>query len=221
MADLSATYREAMRKHPQGYALYTPQPSKILKPGMCGYLDERRIWKPIIDLTLGNDVLKAAGYTAVGPLQRRDPEISWWDPKEASTVSRNQVELEAEAGAAATGLPIDAEIAVSYSSTVGFGAVLFCEKEVVMEAFDHKDPFRAWLKANAVTILKNLPGVRDFGVYVVTSTHSCEDISIVAWDEPSVEVTLGLKVGAELVGKLGPKVSWMRGRSSKAWEHHV
>jgi hypothetical protein len=168
----------------------------------------------MLDLT-DNELLKANGCTPIGPLQQSDTDTTYWDPQESGTVNRvTEFSLEGEASALAQGLPVDAKVAVKYKTSTDFGAILMCDEEAVVEGYDHRDPFRAWLKQNAPTLLTNYPTVKKHGIYVATLTYSSSDIHIEVWQNPQKEITLGFKAGVTGVGSVGPSVKWMRASSS-------
>ncbi|KAH6843409.1 hypothetical protein B0I37DRAFT_217358 [Chaetomium sp. MPI-CAGE-AT-0009] len=214
---LARTYRNAMRRHRFGYALYEPAPFSRLRPGMLGYLDdEYQRWHPILDLADASAV-EAAGYEPLGYLQRSEPDTRRYGPLTADKVTETSVELEAGVGAAAVGLPVDASGVVKYSTSGGFGAVLLCEDAVVSEGFDFRDPFLAWLQRHAKTLFAKYPDAKKHGLYAVTWAYSSTDIAITTWENAEGGVTLGFELGAAGVATVGPQVSWVRGTSSSGW----
>jgi hypothetical protein len=214
---LAHTYRNAMRRHRFGYALYEPVPFSRLRPGMLGYLDdEYQRWHPILDLSDASAV-KDAGYEPLGYLQRSQPDTRRYGPLTADKVTETSVELEAGVGGAAVGLPVGVSGVVKYNTSGGFGAVLLCEDAVVSEGFDFRDPFRAWLQRHAKTLFAKYPDAKKHGLCAVTWSYSSTDIAITTWENAYGSVTLGIEVDAANVAKVGPKVSWVRGASSSGW----
>ncbi|KAK4168146.1 hypothetical protein QBC43DRAFT_309761 [Cladorrhinum sp. PSN259] len=214
---LARTYRNAMRRHRFGYALYEPAPFSRLRPGMLGYLDdEYQRWHPILDLSDASAV-EAAGYAPLGYLQRSKPDNRRYGPLTADKVTETSVDLEAGVGAAAVGLPVDMGGVVKYSTKAGFGAVLLCDDEVVSEGFDFRDPFHAWLQRHAKVLFAKYPDAKKHGLCAVTWTYSATDIGITTWENSEGSVTLGFNVGVAEVAKVGPQVSWTRGASSSGW----
>jgi hypothetical protein len=214
--DLAEMYRLAMLPHRFGYALYEPAPFKVLRPGMLGYLDEYRLWHPILDLS-DPALVEAAGYTTVEYPVRSDPDPKRWGPLKSSHVVDTSINLSADIDTEALGLPDDIGGVVKYHTGADFGAVLMCDNEVVAEGYEIRNPFKEWLKENAKRLVKNHPDLRDYGVCVVTGTYSSTDIHITAWDNPHNEVALGFKTGATAIGSINPEISWLRGRSSSHW----
>jgi len=213
-------YHASLRHYGYGYGLFQPELTQKLRPGQCGYIDESGRWQPLLDLT-DNQLLVAAGYSPVDPLQRSDPDYQTWEPRVANTVKGIEVKLEGDTSALAAGLPFDASVAVKYSTSAKFGAILMCDDKVVVECYDLKDPFRAWLFQNASKLLATYPTLKERGLYVATTTYSSSDIHINVWNSSKDEITLGFKVGITGIGGLNPSVRWMRGRATHGWSHFV
>jgi len=222
---IAQSYRDSMRRHRFGYALYEPAPFSRLRPGMLGYLDDdHQRWHPILDLT-DADAVAEAGYTPLGHLQPSgggQPDVRRLGPLTADRVHKTELALEAGLGAgalAAAGLPVDVGAAVRYSTSGEFGAVLLCRGDVVSEGFDFREPFLAWLQVNAKVLFRRYPDARKrgSGLCVATWTYSAEDIGIAAWESSEGGVAVGCEVGMAEVAKLGPNVEWIRGRSSSGW----
>src|SRR5450432_226518 len=213
-------YHASLKHYGYGYGLFQPETTQKLRPGQCGYIDESGRWQPLLDLT-DNELLVAAGYTPIDPLQRSDPDYQTWDPRVASTVKGVEVKIEGEASALTAGLPIDASVAMKYSTSANFGAILMCDDKVVVECYDLKDPFRDWLNQNASKLLAKYPTLKERGLYVATTTYSSSDIHINVWHNSQDEITLGFKAGVTGIGGLGPSVHWMRGRTTHGCSHFV
>ncbi|SPO00098.1 uncharacterized protein DNG_02950 [Cephalotrichum gorgonifer] len=93
--NLATRYREAMRRHRFGYALYEPASFSRLRPGILGFLDEYQRWHPILDLT------------DPAAVQRAGPDTRRLGPLTASGVAETSIGLEAGVGAV---LICDAEV---------------------------------------------------------------------------------------------------------------
>ena len=212
-------YRDSMRTHGLGYAMYEPAPFKDLQPGRIGYLDEYQRWHTILDLT-DTERLQHEGYLPTSSLQKSDHDIRSWGPRESSNVSRTDIKFETEAGSLVAALPVDCDFKFQYSTSTDFGAVLMCDDKVVAEGFDHRQPFLDWIKTNAKAILQRCPDVKEYGVTAVTWTYSASDIHINAWQDPQTRVVLGLKAGVDGIGGVGPETSWIRKQHSTGWESY-
>jgi hypothetical protein len=99
---LNNTYRESMRKHPYGYALYEPESSNILTPGVCGYLTEDGQWTPLIGnnkrIDLGDaESLRLNGLSPFEHLARAAPDKRTWGPKVSTRVTGAKVDFKADA----------------------------------------------------------------------------------------------------------------------------
>lgn len=213
---LAQLYRDSMRRHRFGYALYEPVPFSRLRPGILGYLDDYQRWHPILDLADAKAV-QAAGYPPVGYLQPSDPDVRRFGPLTSTGTARNGIELEADLGAAALGLPINVSGVFNYSTSGSFGAVLMCDSDVVSEGFDFRDPFLVWLKQNAKALFAKYPDVKKHGICAVTWTYSSTDIHINTWEGADNSLTVGFKLGAAGVMNVGPETTWSRGHSTSGW----
>jgi hypothetical protein len=214
-------YHASLAHYKYGYGLFQPESTEKLLPGMCGYIDESGRWQPLLDLT-SKEKIAAAGLTPLGDLQKSEPETQTWEPRVASTVRKNKIGVSGDVSSlVAAGLPIDASIAIKYSTSANFGAILMCDSEVVVQSFDHRDVFRDWLKKNADRLMQKWPELKQSGVYVATSTYEGSSIHINCWTDNSQEVSLGFKAGVTGIGSLGPSVGWVRGNSTSGWSHYV
>ncbi|KAH6972077.1 hypothetical protein BKA56DRAFT_620646 [Ilyonectria sp. MPI-CAGE-AT-0026] len=227
--DLSERYRTAMRPHRAfGYALYEPVPYARLFPGVLGYLDEKRQWHPLLDLTkrsifniVRGEAVEPETYTSFLIPVGKTPDSRFWGPRVSSKHSETEVKLEAEADALALGLQATVGGAIEYQSRVDFGAILMCDDAVVAEGFDVRDPFLAWIKKNSAALLAEFPDLQKHGIYIPTWTYSAAETHINAWEGVEHKIVLGFQVGATGVGNVGPGTSWSRGRASNGWSHYL
>lgn len=217
---MATRYREAMRQHRFGYALYEPVPFTRLRPGMLGFLDEYQRWHPILDLTDAAAV-KEAGLGPLGSTQRAEPDVRHFGPLTASGVAETSVDLTAGVGAAALGLPLEIGTALQYSTSGNFGAVLMCDTEIVTEGFDFRDPFVVWLRRHAAQLFALYPDARKHGLCAATWTYATNDIHINAWQNSENVVVVGCNLAVAGVANVGPKVSWRRGLSGSGWSAWV
>jgi len=100
---LNNTYRHLMANHPYGYALYEPESSAILKPGVLGYLTEDGKWAPLIGdngvlIDLGEpDSLLRNGLNAFNNFSKASPDQRTWGPKTSKGIKSMKVDLKADA----------------------------------------------------------------------------------------------------------------------------
>ncbi|KAI0111164.1 hypothetical protein GGR51DRAFT_557571 [Nemania sp. FL0031] len=209
-------YRDSMRRHRFGYALYEPVPFERLHSGMLGFLDEYQRWHPIFDLS-DDTMVQAEGFPPLDHSQSAHQDTRCWGPLTTSNVSMTEVELEAGVDATALGLPFGVSGIVSYSTASGFGAILVCDKDIVSEGFDLRDPFLGWLKQNAKLLFSKYPDAKKHGICVATWTYSTTDIHISTWEGANNSVTVGCTIDAMGIGHAGPKTTWHRGHASSGW----
>jgi len=221
---LAERYRKSMRPHDFGYAMYKPPLYSRLRPGLLGYLDEDREWHPLLDLTkhpifnlTTNQPADSQRYTRFATPVLKTPDSRSWEPRVSTKHSETAIAINCEADALAAALPVTVGGAVEYASKTDFGAILMCDDDVVNEGFDVRDPFLKWLKNNSAALLEDFPDLGKHGVYIPTWTYSASNIHINAWEGSRHKVTLGFHVGATGIGAIGPKTSWVRGRTSNGW----
>lgn len=214
--NLATKYMETVKEHPYGYALFRPALSKDLQPGCCGYVDDNGKWNPILpDIRTTTD----KGFSASRPLSAMHPQSHTWGPKASAGVVHKRIAFEGGADALAAGYPMDVRLAVDFSATSEFGAVLHCEKGVTESGFHHRKPFKDWALANAQAILTLCPDVKKRKVCVVASTFEAQEVDINAWSGKNKTVSMGFKAGATGAGEIGPSGQFVKIGSSSEWNH--
>ena len=86
------------KRHDYGYPLYEPASRTIIKPGVCGYIDQHGQWNPVADLNKPEELQKKGLTTPRESLEVApdDRDISW-GPKCSEAVKGRR--LGAEVGA--------------------------------------------------------------------------------------------------------------------------
>lgn len=90
-SDLQVIYAEAMRHHPFGFALYHPCHKNILKPGSCGYFNDRGEWNPITDLANPSSLNELSFVGVDEDLQKGEPQMLHWGPKCSKNVTEHRL----------------------------------------------------------------------------------------------------------------------------------
>lgn len=96
---LHEIYAQQMTKrHDYGYPLYNPTSRTIIKPGVCGYIDQHGQWNPVADLTTPDELIKKGLTPPQQPLESApdDCDISW-GPKCSEAVKGRRLGVEAGA----------------------------------------------------------------------------------------------------------------------------
>ena len=121
---------------------------------------------------------------------------------------------------ALTGLPVDAKLHVEYSTSSDFGAVLLSSSPIVCDAFYYKAPFKAWMRENAMTLLRGplAEDIKKYGLFIVTQTHATRKCALTAWRSSENGVHFGFGVGALGLAEIDPNVAWYAGRSESGWD---
>jgi hypothetical protein len=76
MRNAAQLYKECMRFHDYGRALYHPVKTTALRPGSCGYFDEDERWKAVVDF---NDAKALEKYNLAKPkeeFKRGEPDTT-------------------------------------------------------------------------------------------------------------------------------------------------
>lgn len=217
-SNLAAQYAKSMRLHPYGHGFFDPQPSDVVRPGVCGYIDELGQWQPITDLA-NESTLHAARFSIAKTVVKFKTRKHEWGPKVSEAVRFTKVELDMGASGVPAGIPLEASMLVDYQTTTDFGAILVCPSTVVQEGYYHRNPFSQWAQENASAILKAQPDVKTDGFWIVTSTYAAADIWINAWRSKDHHVTIGFKAGAAAVGEIAPSGEFYRADSASGWIH--
>ena len=118
-----------------------------------------------------------------------------------------------------TGLPVDAKLHVEYSTSSDFDAVLLSSSPIVCDALYYKAPFKAWMRENAVELLRGplAEDIKKYGLFIVTQTHTTRKCALTAWRNSENSAHFGFGVGAMGLAELDPNVAWYAGRSESGW----
>lgn len=204
-----------MKDHGFGYALYEPEQFDRIKPGTIGYFDANRMWHKLLDL---NDTpsLAAADLTPFVEPHRRSPDKRRWGPLTSNQVSERNLQLGAGVDGTSFGLPASVNVATEYSTKSGFGAVLMCDNDVVIEGYDVRGPVERWIHENRMALAK-IPDLRKHGVVCSTWTYSSESIHLSVWEDSETRVVVGVGADAQGLASANANTSWLRGRSGSKW----
>jgi len=78
-------------------------------------------------------------------------------------------------------------------------------------------PFIRWLDANAAAVLGKFPEVKEYGLWIVTTTSSTTKCALNAWTSRSKEVAVGFSGTMAQVGGLELTGSWYTGSDDGGW----
>ncbi|KAH8903390.1 hypothetical protein BR93DRAFT_885494 [Coniochaeta sp. PMI_546] len=208
-------YRNAMKDHGFGYALYEPEQFDRIKPGTLGYFDANRMWHNLLDLTDAPS-LRAANLTPFVEPHRRVPDKRRWGPLTSNHVSERNVQLGAGVDGTSFGLPASVSIVTEYSTKGGFGAVLMCDNDVVVEGYDVRGPIERWIRENRLALAKILD-LKEHGVVCSTWTYSSENVHLNVWEDSETKVVVGVGADVQGLANTNASTSWLRGRSGSKW----
>jgi hypothetical protein len=213
---LAQLYADAMTIHGHGHGFYETEGDNMLRPGVCGYIDDTGLWQPIADL-LDRKALEGHGYTKIGHLVKAAAAEAIWKETTSEGVTSTTIKL--DAGADATMAAATANFGLEKS--IQSGAVVLCNTPVFRQGYAHEEPFRRWGKENAKTILKNCPDVKRYGFFIARTTWVSEDVWINAWTASQKTVSIGLEIRAQQAGQLSSSVQYHSGQSAGGWVHPV
>jgi hypothetical protein len=214
--NLADRYRSTMMRHRYGYALYEPEMTSRLHPGMLGFLDEYRRWHPLLKLD-DPIAVKAAGFDPIEAQMLSETDVITRGPLTSNTVNDNEVVLAAGTDALSLGLPVGISGYMEYSTAMDFGAVLMCDDKVESYGYDLRMPFLSWLKRNSKALVQKWPDIKKYGVIATTRTYSASKVYIQAWTGADKKIVIGFDVEVPGVANAGPEVSWHRAHSSQGW----
>ncbi|KAF9032346.1 hypothetical protein BJ165DRAFT_1358008 [Panaeolus papilionaceus] len=206
-----------MSNHPFGIALYKPLKRTVLYPGACGYFDNFGGWNPIVNLDNASEV-KKRGLASMEIEPERAPieEDIQWGPKVSNKTRAIAMELSAGVSPA-PGIPVTASTVFKYTSDLDTGAILLTDPPITHERFYHESPFKQWVKQNSLTILKQWPEVKTYGLWVVTSTYSTQRCAINLWNKKGCGLHIGFSTDVAGLGELGPDGEWYRSSTEEGW----
>ncbi|KAI9695007.1 MAG: hypothetical protein M1822_000624 [Bathelium mastoideum] len=104
-----------------------------------------------------------------------------------------------------------------FETSTSNASVLLVNGAVSHRRYYHEAPFKDWVAANAKRILEERPEVREYGLWVVTSTWSAAEAAINCWSGRQKGVDVGFNVNVVEIGELAPKGSWYHAGGSDGW----
>jgi hypothetical protein len=216
--DFGDKYRQAMKCHSMGVAMYEPTFASKMKPGSCGYLNKLGNWQPMFDLS-DEDTLKAAGITAPERAIAM-PVMDISTPKplhgNATRSKEHKVELEPPL-AAATGVPVTCSVWWDFTSKYGFGTVLACPSGLRKEGYFESADWAGWAKENAAAIIKYRPKIKEHNLWIITTTYTTKEAWINVWGDSESTVSIGFSAGVEGIAKVAPSVAFSKSASGSNW----
>ena len=93
------------------------------------------------------------------------------------------------------------------------------ESPVWREALYYDQPFRDWVAANALTLLKLRPEIQEHGLWIVRWIYSTRKCALNAWTDKSKSITVGFKAKVVGAGELGPDAEWYESSHDSGWIH--
>jgi hypothetical protein len=139
--NIATKYMTSMKQHPYGHAFYEPELASVVRPGACGYLNQKCQWQPITDLT-DDSLLQQSEFTIPAALAEAKPRRHTWGPKQSIGVTAKKLSATLGASGASAGIPAEASVAFEFSTSTDFGALLLCPDKVLQEGYYHEEPFR-------------------------------------------------------------------------------
>ncbi|KAI0444183.1 hypothetical protein F4803DRAFT_512294 [Xylaria telfairii] len=239
-------YNSLMTYHRYGYALYHPEASLVLKPGVCGYIDGDGEWHTMVDiLAINNDPPEDAGGAAGSPQDAgrvagspqdtagvtgsQNPQYvalnktsilrekkSLCGPIITETVESTSFGIGAET-TLPPGIPAEASAIAEFTLNSDFGALLLCKGLVTKNSFNGLDPFREWAKANFGKLLAEFPIIRTYGFYVVTSTWKAKEVFIKSWRKKGHKLSVGFSGGVESVAQISASTQIYGASRANGW----
>lgn len=117
------------------------------------------------------------------------------------------------------GFPVGAKAFYEFSTSSTYGAILTTSSAITRESFYHEAPFRKWCKENSETLFRNRPELRDYHLWIVTSTYAAEACSLNASLSKTRTITLGFAIDAVQSGQIAPSGSVYHASADSGWIH--
>ncbi|KAG7006566.1 hypothetical protein G7Y79_00014g037410 [Physcia stellaris] len=219
--DLSDVYRQHMRHHGCGMAMYQPIAHKDIEPPCCGYFDQNDKWNLIARLRPKRD--KDSTALGLTPLSRQPSQMQSiglrWQPKCSKGVRMFNVDISGKTPA--LGIPVGADAHVKYQSKKSFGAVLIARNPVEVTAYNDESLFKEWIESNKAQLYQVYGHqLKKYGLWIVTITYTAPGCSINAWMDKDKDAVLSAKAKAAMVGDLGAELDWTDKITDKDWCHY-
>lgn len=119
--------------------------------------------------------------------------------------------------AAMVPVPVDVGAWYQFESVREGGAVLLTKGNVRHERYYYEEPFKKWVRENAVGLVTRRKEVLEYGLWVVTSTWAAEECAINVWSGVGRGVGVGFKSGVVEIGELAPSGEWWEDGRDGGW----
>lgn len=123
----------------------------------------------------------------------------------------------AATAAATVPLPVEVGAWYQFESVREGGAVLLTKGQVRHERYYYEEPFKKWVRDNAVGLVTRRKEVLEYGLWVVTSTWAAEECAINVWSGVGRGVGVGFRSGVVEIGELAPSGEWWEDGRDGGW----
>ncbi|KAL5584352.1 hypothetical protein FOVSG1_013741 [Fusarium oxysporum f. sp. vasinfectum] len=214
----ASQYAQGMVDWSFGHACYHRLSSKDVKPGSVGYFDRNGNWKKILSLQdvqqTGEPVVQGISkkFTRLSePLKVHDDvEMEIGTLTSSQTVSTDAgFKIEVQVDPAVPILaqtPINVGTDNAYRNSNTLGAVLVMKNPVVRSSIDDGDFLDRWFKENQRLFPEIRSAVREYGVWLVTTTYTTKEIALNVWQDKDKVVKLGFSAGIDGIVNLEPSI---------------
>ncbi|KAL7768440.1 hypothetical protein ACKLNR_002741 [Fusarium oxysporum f. sp. zingiberi] len=214
----ASQYAQGMVDWSFGHACYQRLSSKDVKPGSVGYFDRNGNWKKILSLQdvqqTGEPVVQGISkkFTRLSePLKVHDDvEMEIGTLTSSQTVSTDAgFKIEVQVDPAVPILaqtPINVGTDNAYRNSNTLGAVLVMKNPVVRSSIDDGDFLDRWFKENQRLFPEIRSAVREYGVWLVTTTYTTKEIALNVWQDKDKVVKLGFSAGIDGIVNLEPSI---------------
>ncbi|TRX92294.1 hypothetical protein FHL15_006909 [Xylaria flabelliformis] len=229
------TYHSLMAHHKYGYALYHPECSLVVKPGVCGYIDGEGGWHIMVDI-LAIDSTPASSTSE--NTESQDSNLTGSNKRQYTSLDETNilkrekkslcgpilaetVELASSAIGAGTtlppGIPAEASAVAEFTLNADLGAVLLTKGLVTKNSLNGLDPFREWAKANFGKLLAEFPVIRTYGFYIVTSTLKAKEVFIKSWQNKGHQLNVGFSGSVESIAQISASTQIYGASRADGW----
>lgn len=100
------------------------------------------------------------------------------------------------------------------------GAILLTASPITNDRFYHKSPFKNWVKKNAAKIIERWPEVKDYQLWIVTSTYSTKKCAINMWKGQQIRFKIGFSIDVPGGAAASAGGEWYRDQKDEGWSEY-
>ncbi|KAH8696411.1 hypothetical protein BGW36DRAFT_380944 [Talaromyces proteolyticus] len=209
---LDVIFAEQLRNHPEGHALYNKVSADHLKPGTCGFFDEKGDWN-VIEQLCDRETWESDGWIGIPEQLRTETDFGiQWPVKLSESAKGYEIDVDVNLKP-----PISGGINIAFKSSENVGAVLITDPPVERKRLKRDLPALDWVLQNTRKLLDHWPEILSRGLWIVTKTYSvkrCANAVLTAKDD---EAKISIQASIPDVANAVPSATWWKQGSHGSW----